>query len=122
MLADELQVLAERNGLAKLELNGEGIARAELADIGELTIDTSYMERTCVYVFVDMDHPPLPMLLAGLHLCDPARLVGMPMNFVADGSGRVGFLIILSSKELTADKFGMALAQILQSLVRMQQG
>jgi hypothetical protein len=122
MLADELQIFGERNGLAQFSLDGDGVARTFLEGVGELTIDASYVERTCVYVFIPYDHPPVPMLLLGLHLCNQARLVGMPMNFVADSSGRIGFMIILHSKQLYADNLGMAFAQILQALVRIQQG
>jgi hypothetical protein len=122
MLADELQIFSERNGLPRITLDGENVARTVLEGVGELTIDASYGERTCIYVFISYDHPPTSMLLMGLHLCNQARLVGMPMNFVADRSGRIGFMVILSSQQLVADNFGMALAQILQALVRIQQG
>jgi hypothetical protein len=122
MLEEELQIFAERSGLPGMSLGEDGVARAQLPNgIGEVVVDASYGDRPCVYTLVAVDHPSVKFLLNGLVLCDPSRLVGLPMNFVGDGAERVGFVIFLEPTQLYADMLGLALSQILQSLVRLRQ-
>jgi hypothetical protein len=123
VLEDELEVFARRASLPSLRVGADGVAWTTILEgKGELAIDTSRGTCACLYVLVQLDHPAVSTLLRGLQLCDPAKIVGFPLHCVADGEGRVGFLINLNGGQMHADAFSMASAQILQALTRMQQG
>jgi hypothetical protein len=123
MWGDELEVFARRHSLQDLAQDEHGVARASLeGGACELFIDASRNTCASIYVLFPMDRPSVATLLHGLQLCEPARVVGHPIHCVSDGGSRVGFLINLDAAHMHADAMAVALAQILQTMIRMLHG
>ncbi|MDR3117095.1 MAG: hypothetical protein LBT98_00750 [Puniceicoccales bacterium] len=123
MWEDELEAFVRRSSLPALHPGSEGVVWTTLLDGKvELAIDASRKSCASVYALVQLEHPGVMFLLKGLQLCDPAKIVGSLLHCVADGGDRVGFLINLDRDQMHADALCAAMAQILQALVRMQQG
>jgi hypothetical protein len=121
MIYDELQTFSEQNGLPHLTISDDGVAWAELPNIGHLVVDTSVENCPCMYLLTTLERMSLQSLLEGLRICDPLRTIGEPINFIADEKNNVGFVVKLDDNKLYARTFGEVCAQLLQALTKLQQ-
>ncbi|MDR2667779.1 MAG: hypothetical protein LBB38_01930 [Puniceicoccales bacterium] len=121
---DLLEEFLQRNSLPQTTVDDDNVARVHIDDLGDLSVDFSREKKVYLHLLVPIDHCTVPLLLKGLWLCDPSRLVGRQMHFVSAGDGdewHIGFLIVLDRNRLSADILSAALSQILGAIVRLRQ-
>lgn len=89
--------------------------------VGELYIAAESGGKSCIYLLMSLDSLTIDMLFKGLTLCDLRKIIGSPQNFIADGEGRVGFLVRFPDNAPDRRQLVGAFQQILQSHARLME-
>ena len=120
-----LEEFLERNDLTVVPFDEDGVARVVVDGVGDLSVDFSCEEKVCLHLLIRLEHYVVQFLLRGLWLCDPSRVVGRQMHFVAAGGEdgwSVGFLIVLDKGRANADTLSSALSQLSGAMARLRHG
>lgn len=117
-LADEIYTFCETLQLAPIELNETHSGGIALSEIADFFIDAGADNCVCLYILDQRTDFSEQELLQGLALCHPTRNLGPQLNFIADPSGRVGFLVILQKSEPTANELSQYFDVLLRTYLK----
>jgi hypothetical protein len=119
---EEIQKFCATLGISEPNLGENDVAVMEIENVGELFVDISEKESVYMYLFSDRPRLTAKEVLRTLQFCDPSRSVGsVPLHFIADENGRVGFLVILPASDCYVAAIIKAFNQVLQLLLRLIQ-
>ncbi|MDR0727982.1 MAG: hypothetical protein LBF26_03805 [Puniceicoccales bacterium] len=119
---EEVQKFCASVGVPEPTLGENNVAVVEFENVGELVIDVSEKDSIYMYLFSDRPRLTAKEVLRTLQSCDPSRLTGkVPLHFIADDKGRVGFLAVLPANDCYAAAIINAFNQVLQLLLRLIQ-
>jgi hypothetical protein len=122
IIEEEIQKFCQSVGIPPPAVGENKVACMDFENVGELFIDISAEDRVYIYLFSDRPRMTPKEVLHTLQSCDPSRMTAdTPLNFIADGEGRVGFLASLPPGDCYAVAIINTFNQILQILLRLIQ-
>lgn len=117
-LTDEIYTFCETLQLGPIELNESRSGGVALSEIADFFIDAGAENCVCLYILDQRTDFSEQQLLQGLTLCHPTRNFGPQLNFIADSSGHVGFLVILQKPEPNADELSQYFDVLLRTYLK----
>jgi hypothetical protein len=120
IILEEIQGFCKQVGAPEPVMGEDMLVRIFFENTGEFFIDASMQEYVYVYLLSHRPRLTPQLCLHTLQFCDPSRLIGVPMNFIAEKQTKqMGFLIAIPINEFRTATLMIAFNQVLQSLLKL---